>query len=148
MYLVSACLAGAKCRYDGESSPCEKVIELVNQGKAIPICPEQLGGLTTPRASCEIQIDATGDIKMIDLNGINQTKAFIEGAKKTLAIAKTLGIQKAILKSRSPSCGYGQIYNGEFQGKLIEGKGICATYLEQAGLHIETEEKWGGVKKC
>ncbi len=139
MYLVSACLAGVNCRYDGKDYPYDKVVELVNQGEAIPVCPEQLGGLTTPRISCEI-VNQPGDPKVINKEGVDRTKEFLLGAERTLAIAKVLGVKKAIMKSKSPSCGCGQIYDGTFSGNLIPGNGLAVERLLQNGIEVITEK--------
>jgi uncharacterized protein YbbK (DUF523 family) len=139
MYLVSACLAGVNCRYDGKDSADERVVELVNQGKAIPVCPEQLGGLSTPRISCE-QVNQPGDRKIINKEGIDRTEEFRLGAERTLAIAKALGIKKAIMKSKSPSCGCGQIYDGTFSGTLIQGNGMAVELLLRSGIEVITEK--------
>lgn len=139
MYLVSSCLAGINCRYNGGNSEHKTIVELVNQGKAIPVCPEQLAGLSTPRSSCEIVVYENGDIKVISEDGQDFTKQFIEGAKKTLAIAKAIGIKKAILKSKSPSCGCGLIYDGTFSGNLIKGNGLAAELLIKNNIEVYTE---------
>lgn len=140
MYLVSACLAGINCRYDGKSSAVDGVVELVNQGKAIPVCPEQLGGLTTPRSSCEL-VPSPGGRRIVNREGIDRTAEFQLGAERTLAIAKALGIKKAILKSKSPSCGCGQIYDGSFSAQLASGNGMAAELLLCNGIEVlpETE---------
>lgn len=135
MYLVSACLAGAPCRYDGESKGDQKVIDLVNRGEAIPVCPEQLGGLTTPRVSCEIQGD-----KVMNKEGFDCTAEFELGAERTLAIAQALGVTKAILKAKSPSCGCRKIYDGTFSGTLVDGYGRAAELLMKHGISVCTEE--------
>lgn len=136
MYLVSACLAGVPCRYDGKSREVQQVIELVNRGEAVPVCPEQLGGLTTPRASCEICNN-----KVMNKEGRDCTAEFELGAERTLAIAKALGITKAILKANSPSCGCGKIYDGTFSGTLIDGNGRTAEMLIKHGIKVYTEEE-------
>ncbi|MDF2906225.1 MAG: hypothetical protein K0R34_1546 [Herbinix sp.] len=136
MYLVSACLAGVNCRYDGKGSVNEKVLELVNQGLAIPVCPEQLGGLTTPRISCEL----VGDKKVVNKEGTDRTEEFMLGAERTLLIAKALGVNKAIMKSKSPSCGCGQIYDGTFSGTLIPGNGVAVSLLLKNGIEVITEK--------
>lgn len=135
MYLVSACLAGVQCRFDGKSYESQKVIDLVNSGEAIPVCPEQLGGLATPRVSCEI----IGD-KVMNKEGQDLTVEFILGAERTLAIAKVLGIKKAVLKSKSPSCGCGKIYDGTFTGVLVDGYGKAAELLKENGIEVCTEQ--------
>ena len=141
MYLVSACLVGMNCRYDGKDSPNEKVMELVKQGKAIPVCPEQLGGLATPRICCEI-VKGPDNRRVINKEGDDQTEEFLLGAERTLAIVKALEIKKAIMKSRSPSCGCGQIYDGTFSGRLIPGNGLTVELLFQNNIEIITEEEF------
>ncbi len=136
MYLVSACLAGVQCRYDGRSYENQTVVDLVNRGEAVPVCPEQLGGLTTPRVSSEI----IGD-KVMSKEGRDCTAEFTLGAERTLAIAKALGIKKAILKSKSPSCGCGKIYDGTFSGTLVDGYGKAAELLRKHGIEVVTENE-------
>ncbi len=135
MILVSACLAGVKCRYDGKDNANNKVIELVKKGIAIPICPEQLGGLQTPRIPAEIV-----ENKVLNKKGENVTSHFKKGAKETLRIAELANCHKAILKQCSPSCGYGKIYDGSHTGRIIEGMGLTAKLLSQNGITILTEE--------
>ncbi|MCR2045069.1 DUF523 domain-containing protein [Anaerosalibacter massiliensis] len=139
MYIVSACLAGIKCRYDGKDNENNDIIKLIKEGKAIPICPEVLGGLSIPRVPCEILKDENGDIKVINKEGIDCTLEFIEGAKKALAIAEIVEADAAILKSKSPSCGCGKIYDGRFTGRLIDGDGITTKLLKENGINIYTE---------
>lgn len=141
MYIVSACLCGINCRYSGDDNLNEDALELFKEGKAIPVCPEQLGGLETPRPPAEISIGTAKDIlngngKVIDKNGRDVTKSFVKGAYETLKIAKEIGCKKAILKSKSPSCGCGRIYNGEFNGTLINGNGITAELLIENGIDV------------
>ncbi|MCK5052318.1 MAG: DUF523 domain-containing protein [Candidatus Cloacimonetes bacterium] len=135
MIIVSACLAGVKCRYDGKDNANSKVIKLVVNGIAIPICPEQLGGLQTPRIPAEI----SGD-KVLNKKGENVTSQFKKGAKETLRIAELVNCHKAILKQSSPSCGYGKIYDGSHTGRIIDGMGLTAQLLSQKGIVILTEE--------
>jgi uncharacterized protein YbbK (DUF523 family) len=139
MYLVSSCLAGVNCRYNGSNSENKVVVELVKQGQAISVCPEQFVGLPTPRPCCEIVIYENNNKKVISKDGQDFTKEYVEGAEKTLAIAKVLGIKKAILQSRSPSCGCGRIYDGAFSGKLIEGNGFTAELLIKNGIEVYIE---------
>ena len=136
MKLCSACLLGIKCRYDGGDKRNEKVVEIAKDEKLIPICPEQLGGLSTPREQSEIQ--SNGTVKTI--SGKNVTQNFLKGAGEVLKIAKKYGITEAILKQKSPSCGCGKIYNGTFSGKITEGDGITASFLKKNGIKIITEE--------
>lgn len=139
MYLVSSCLAGVNCRYNGGNSEHRVILELVKRGEAIAVCPEQLAELPTPRPSCEIVIDEIGNKKVISKDGQDFTKEFIEGAKKTLAIAKAIGIKKAVLQSKSPSCGCGLIYDGTFSGRLIEGNGLTTEILIKNDIEVYTE---------
>ncbi len=139
MLLVSACLAGIKCRYSGSGCEDADIAELVRQGKAIPVCPEVLGGLGTPRPSCEIVMDADKGRRAISKDGRDFTAEFNRGAKRMLAIAKAIDCQKAILKSRSPSCGCGLIYDGTFSGKLVSGNGFAAELLLGHGVKVFTE---------
>lgn len=139
MYLVSACLAGIECRYDGKGKAEDAIVRLIQQGLAVPVCPEQLGGLTTPRISCEI-VNQSGETKVINQEGADRTEEFVLGAERTLAIAKALGITKAVMKSKSPSCGCGMIYDGTFSGRLIPGNGVAVELLLQNGIEVMTEQ--------
>lgn len=131
MMIVSACLAGFPCRYDGKSRLCAEVVELVKAGKAIPVCPEQLGGLPTPRPPCEI---LSGQV--VDRNGTDRTECFQKGAQAVLALAQTYGAMQALLQNRSPSCGTGWIYDGTFSKTLIAGDGITARLLQENGIQV------------
>jgi len=135
MILVSACLAGINCRYDGKSNEIEKIIRLVESGEAILVCPEQLGGMETPRKPCE-RIDD----KVKNNDGVDKTKLFERGALETLKICKLYGVKSAILKSGSPSCGYGRIYDGKFSKTKIDGNGLTADLLLKNGIQIKTEK--------
>ena len=115
----------------------------MRQGKAIPVCPELLGGLPIPRTPSEIVRSEDGSIKVVSRDGEDRTKEFYVGAEKTLAIAKAYGIKKAILKSKSPSCGCGQVYDGTFSGKLTEGYGITARLLKDNHIEVCTENDLG-----
>lgn len=134
MIIVSACLAGLNCRYDGKNNTCEKVIRLVRAGKALPLCPEQLGGLSTPRKPAEI----IGD-KVIDLDGTDVTENFRKGAEEALRIAELVNCQEAILKQNSPSCGCGSIYDGTHKGSLKAGNGLTADLFLAQGIKVKTE---------
>lgn len=140
MYLVSACLAGVNSRYDGGNNLSPKIVKLINEGKAILVCPEQLGGLTTPRLPCEIIHGANGNIRVINSEGEDFTKEFNKGAEETLKIAKLVGAKEAVLKARSPSCGKGQVYDGYFKKNLVKGNGITTDLLEKNGIKVYTEE--------
>ncbi|NQV19591.1 MAG: DUF523 domain-containing protein [Armatimonadetes bacterium] len=135
MIIVSACLAGLKCNYLGDDNSHPEVVELVRKGLAIPVCPEQLGGLPTPRIPAEIQCK-----KVINKNGDDVTSNFQKGAEETLRIAKLVNCKKVIFKANSPSCGFGKIYDGSFSGKLIPGNGITTELLMKNGIKIITEK--------
>jgi uncharacterized protein YbbK (DUF523 family) len=146
LVLVSACLAGLATTHDGKAKPHPRVLELLRQGRAVLVCPEQLGGLPTPRPEAEIQPGATGgdvlqsEAKVIDVNGSDVTAQYKRGANEALKAARLSGARSAILKARSPSCGSGQIYDGTFAGKLVEGEGVTAALLKLQGLEVLTEE--------
>lgn len=141
MYLISACLVGINCRYNGKSTFNFILKKLIEDGKAIAVCPEVLAGLTTPRESCEIKKNMKGTF-VVSKSGTDYSKVFHNAAIETLNLCKTHDISTAILQSRSPSCGYGTIYNGEFNGKLIQGNGITADLLHKNGIKILTDENW------
>jgi uncharacterized protein YbbK (DUF523 family) len=136
MIVVSACLAGLKCRYDGMEYSCVEVKKLVALGKAIPVCPELLGGLPVPRAPAEICND-----RVMTADGNDVTVQFHEGAAIALKIALAVGCRSAILKARSPSCGSGRIYDGSFSGRVFQGDGIFAKMLKDAGIIVQTDEE-------
>ncbi|WP_111573436.1 DUF523 domain-containing protein [Halanaerobium saccharolyticum] len=139
MYLVSSCLAGINCRYDGKNNINIKVVELVRAGKAITVCPEVLGGLDTPRDPSEIIVDQQGHKRIVTESGKDVTAEFQLGAEKTLKIARIVEAEKAILQQRSPSCGCGKIYDGSFSGNLIKGNGLTAELLIENGIEVLTE---------
>ena len=144
MYLLSACFCGVNCKYDGANIHNEKGDELFISGKAILICPEQLGGLTTPRVPSELQAKAKdileGNGKIVTKEGMDVTKQFIKGAKEVVEIAKKLSISTAILKERSPSCGVNFVYDGSFNGNKVKGKGITAEMLNEIGIKTLSEK--------
>lgn len=135
MIAVSSCLLGINCTYEGKNNATKKAIDLFKKGKAVPICPEQLGGLTTPRSPAEI----SGG-KVITKDGEDVTAQFEKGAKEGLKIAIMAGCEKAILKSCSPSCGSEIIHDGAFSGKLVNGDGVFAKLLKENGIDVITEE--------
>ncbi len=134
--MVSACLLGQKCKYNGGDNYSDKVAEYVKGLEVIPVCPEVEGGLSIPRTPCEI---VNGVIT--DRVGVSRDKEFRTGAEICLKKAMDEKIELAILQSRSPSCGVKQIYDGSFTGKLIEGKGVFAKILSDHGIKtIDVEE--------
>ncbi len=135
--LVSACLLGLPCRYDGQSKPCEALISLADRHTLIPVCPEQLGGLPTPRPPAERQGDAVHT-----QSGVDVTDAYQRGAECAVKVYELNHCDCAVLKSRSPSCGCGTIYDGTFSGALREGDGVTAQALKTRGYRVYTEEKF------
>lgn len=142
MILISACLAGINCKYSGGNNLNPNLRDLVNSGKAVPVCPEQLGGLITPRTPAEIIKDSEENIKVITKTGTDVTKEYILGAERALAIAKALNIKTAVLQSRSPSCGCGYIYDGTFTKHLIVGNGITAELFIKNGIKVFSDETY------
>ncbi len=138
MILVSACLMGIDCKYNGGNNKIEILNELLKDETLIPVCPEQLGGLKTPRNPSEI-IMIDGNQHVVDKKGNDVTLQFIKGAEETLKIAKIYSIKKAILKSRSPSCGSKKVYDGTFSGNLVEGEGITAAFLRSNNIKVFNE---------
>ena len=134
--LVSACLLGQSCRYDGKSKPCERVIALKDTYNLISICPEVMGGLPTPRTPSEI----CGELVLMK-DGRNVTENYNRGAQKALEIARENACTVAILKEKSPSCGSGLIHNGLFDGGLVEGDGITAKLLKSQGIRVLGESE-------
>ena len=137
--LISACLLGVSCRYDGLSKPLDtKIIEnLRSRYHLIPICPEIFGGLPTPRIPAEIQADR----RVLRKDGKDITDEYKKGAKEALRLAKLFDCKLAILKERSPSCGSGVIYDGSFTGNKINGDGITAELLKKEGIRIIGENE-------
>lgn len=139
--VVSKCLLGYPCRYDGRSVPCKEVIDLQSNHQLIPVCPEELGGLPTPRVPAEI----VGD-RVIRQDGIDVTAEYSLGAKLALTYALEEGCKLAILKSKSPSCGKGQICDGTFSGTLKGGDGITVRLFESKGIEVINEKEAGELK--
>lgn len=135
--LVSHCFLGEPCRYDGTSRLDRQVIALHSAGhNLIPVCPEVLGGLETPRSPAELQPDG----RVLTQDGQDVTAAYRAGAERVLEIARESGCTVAVLKARSPSCGCGEIYDGTFTHTVKPGWGIAARLLADAGLEVMDEE--------
>ena len=134
-YVVSACLAGLACRYDGGSSPCAAVQALVARGRALPLCPETLARLPVPRLPCEQRHG-----RVISRDGQDRTADFERGARLALDAAVQHGCRAGILKARSPSCGIDRVYDGSFSGTLRPGEGLWAALLRTEGLELYSEE--------
>lgn len=139
MIAVSACLCGVNCKYNGGNNFNESIYELFKEGKAVLICPEQLGGLETPRSPAEIIKGEEGIVMVVNKEGIDVTKEFKRGAKSALEIVKEKGCDIAILKAKSPSCGLGKVYDGTFTGKIVEGNGVTAQLFLENGIKVLNE---------
>jgi uncharacterized protein YbbK (DUF523 family) len=146
MILVSSCLAGFEVRYDGTNSLDDRILELLEEKKAISVCPELLGGFSTPREPAEIiggdGVDVLdGKARIIEKSGRDVTEFYIRGAHLTLRKAKEVGATHVVLKENSPSCGSAMIYNGEFKGEKRAGNGVTAALLKRHGFTITSEER-------
>ncbi len=141
--LVSACLLGVNCRYDGGNSRDENTIKLHNTDELIPVCPEEVGGLSTPRPPVEIVGGDGNDVldgkaKVMTVDGEDKTEEFLKGARHALELAQSQGATRVIFKAKSPSCGSGTIYDGSFSGTLISGDGVTTALLKRHGIEVIT----------
>ena len=134
--LISACLVGDKCRYDGKDNLNNKIDALLEKYELIPFCPECEGGLSTPRNPSERKGE-----KVVMIDGHDVSFKFERGAELAFNICLAMKIKTAILKERSPSCGVHQIHDGSFSGKLIDGMGVTAEYLKRKGINVISEEE-------
>ncbi len=146
MKLISACLLGIRCNWKGDESYFDrKVLALAGEGLLLPVCPEQVGGLPTPRSPQEIQggdgqAVLDGKARVVNREGADVTAQFIRGAEETLRIARLLGITEFIGKSGSPSCSCNWIYDGSFSGRRVPGKGVTAALLGRHGIRLMSED--------
>lgn len=138
MLIVSKCLAGFPCRYDGRDNLVPELRALVEAGEAVAVCPEVLGGLPTPRAPSEIQPDG----RVVNSLGEDVTAQFSRGAERAMELCRARGCTGAVLKARSPSCGKDFVYDGGFTGTLVAGSGVFARMLLDAGVSVMTEEDY------
>ena len=146
--IVSACLLGENCKYSGGNNKSENVIKYLEDKEYILVCPEQLGGLSTPRNPSEFITYGNKDgndvlsgcTKVLSNKGIDVTKNLIQGAEETLKIAKEHNAKTAILKAGSPSCGYKKIYDGTFLGNKIQGMGVTAAILNKENIALLDED--------
>ena len=132
--LISACLLGVPCRYDGASKPHPLAQALLEEHQLVPVCPEQLGGLPTPRPPAERRGN-----RVVSREGPDVTEAYRRGAEAALTLCRQFGCQAAVLKERSPSCGRGVVYDGTFTGALTEGDGVTAELLSAHGILVSGE---------
>jgi uncharacterized protein YbbK (DUF523 family) len=146
--LVSTCLVGVRTGWNGEHNRAGDIVDLVKAGKAVFLCPEQLGGLTTPREPSEIEPGKTaadvlaGDARVLAISGRDVTEQFVRGAQEVLAFCQEMGIRTAILKASSPSCGSQKTYDGTHSGTLRPGRGITAELLVQNGIAVYNEHDY------
>lgn len=141
-YMVSACLLGENCKYNGKNNQNNKLIEFLRDKEVVSICPEVLGGLSTPRLCCERK-----GKNVLNSEGEDVTSAFLLGAKKALAVVLTESVDVVITQPRSPSCGKGYIYDGSFEKKLIEGNGCFVDMLMKQGIDVQTVDEFLGKLK-
>ena len=134
--LVSACLVGVKCNHRGAASPSDAVQALGQSFRLVPVCPETLGGLPTPRPAAELQPDG----RVVTAAAQDVSAAYRRGADATIALARAVGAESAVLKARSPSCGCHEVYDGTFTGRRRAGMGITAAALVDAGIAVRSEE--------
>jgi len=134
--LISACLLGVRCRYDGGSNRLDFIDRLAREHELIPVCPEQLGGLATPRESAEIRGGG-----VFTKSGADVSASFERGAEEALRVARSIGCRCALLKERSPSCGSGEIYDGSFTRTLTAGDGVTAALLKASGIRVIGESR-------
>lgn len=146
MIMVSACLVGMNCKYNGQNNYHSGVVRYLADKPYIAVCPEVMAGLSVPRPPCEIRRD-DGKTRVVCENGEDVTEAFHQGARICLALAKLNGVDTAILKQRSPSCGCGKIYDGRFQSQLIAGSGITAALLQASRIQVLSEEEISALER-
>jgi uncharacterized protein YbbK (DUF523 family) len=148
--LVSTCLVGVHTRFDGGSNRVDGLANLVRSGRAVCLCPEQLGGLTTPREPAEIEPEKTardvleGNARVLTITGKDVTRQFVDGAKEALAFCQEMGIGTAIMAAASPSCGSRETCDGTHSGTLRPGKGVTAELLAQNGIVVYNEMNYVG----
>lgn len=134
--LISACLLGLETRYDGRGKAVKALMELAEKHTLVPVCPEQLGGMPTPRVACE----RLGD-KVVSIDGQDKTEAFHQGARLAREIGRISRCEAAVLKSKSPSCGLKQVYDGSFNKQLVDGKGVFAELMAGENIPLFTENE-------
>jgi len=134
LILVSACLLGVECRYDGQVKSNKSVAQLNERFVVIPVCPERLGGLLTPRVPAE----RIGPC-VVDAKGVDVTEFFVLGAQRVLELVNRMGVKKAVMRSKSPSCGFGKIFDGTFSGTLVDGHGLTVEALLENGVEVYSE---------
>jgi uncharacterized protein YbbK (DUF523 family) len=147
MILISACLLGVPCKYDGGHNFNRALCQALAGKTIFPVCPERLGGLSIPRPTCEITSGDGAEVlrrraRVTDVSGLDRTEAFVTGARRTFILARAYRIQTAVLKQNSPSCGKDAIYDGSFQRRLRTGNGVTAQLLLERGLYVYNEAEY------
>jgi uncharacterized protein YbbK (DUF523 family) len=140
--VVSACLLGVRCNHVGAANPSAAIVALGATHRLVPVCPEVVGGLPTPRPAAELQADG----RVVTASGADVTALYRRGAEATVALARSVGASEAVLKARSPSCGCHEVYDGTFSRRLVAGEGVTATALREAGVRVRSEEDIDGAK--
>jgi uncharacterized protein YbbK (DUF523 family) len=145
--MVSGCLLGLKCRFDGTSRETPELPSALQGYRLVPFCPEVSGGLTAPRLPAEIQVGdgaavLSGKARVMNQAGFDCTEEFIRGAETILELVKNQQPEFVVLKAKSPSCGVGEIYDGSFSGKLKDGDGVTTALLRDAGITVYSEIDW------
>ncbi|OPA74253.1 hypothetical protein BVG16_24305 [Paenibacillus selenitireducens] len=147
MIIVSSCLGGIECRYNGTHRLVERIQQLVEDGQAMMVCPELMGGFTTPREPAEI-VGGTGEdvlggtARIIDKSGTDVTELYLKGANLTLELARQVEATYIVLKENSPSCGSQMIYNGTFSNQRIPGEGVTSALLKREGFKVISENEF------
>ncbi len=139
--LISACLLGVNCRYDGGNSRDKDAIKRHQHDELVPVCPEEAGGLPTPRPAVEIVGGDGNDVldgkaRVLTAEGVDKTEEFLKGAQIALEVAQSTGATSVLLKSKSPSCGCGEIYDGTFSKTLVSGDGVTTALLKRHGIEV------------
>ncbi|MGI6738041.1 MAG: DUF523 domain-containing protein [Christensenellales bacterium] len=143
---VSACLLGLCTKYDGGHNMCDELLKLKEKHTLVPVCPEQMGGLSTPREPSEIVSGSSEETRVLTKSGKDVSREFIHGASIALQVFMLCRCEIAILKARSPSCGSGTIYNGSFTGSKTSGDGVFAKMLKEKGILVYTEEELNSLE--
>lgn len=144
MKAVSACMSGIPCRFDGQAKPTKTALELVERGEAVLVCPEEMGGLPTPRPPAEI-VGGDGDdvldgrAKVLTADGVDVTEEYVRGAQRAADVAEEHGVTSAVLKSKSPACGCSRIYDGTHSGTMVDGRGVFAAELIRRGISVHEQ---------
>jgi uncharacterized protein YbbK (DUF523 family) len=141
MKLVSACLLGVNCNFEGKNWVNPELQKEFAEGKLFPVCPEVFGGLSVPRVPAEIIGGDGGDVldgkaRVLNMDDVDVTEQFLKGAQTALAIAKSVGATEALLIEKSPSCGAGKIFDGTFQEKFKQGDGVTAALFKRNGIKV------------